>query len=214
MKLRNEILILFGLGLSLGCIKTGTKEIILPDQEIKGNQGYLKGSPPQLEKPLLPRKKKILSIEIELPTPERKVPSPDKEIWGNQGSLYRKEEKMKYVYLEPAQPKKEEKPAEVEVREEPEFLQPAEPVPEVAEKLIPSPQEVPPEEKAPKEEKYIEYKVKEGENLWSIAKKIYGEGTKWTLIYEQNRDLLKSPDEIKPGMVLKIPISGEMEFIK
>lgn len=49
------------------------------------------------------------------------------------------------------------------------------------------------------------HKVEDGENLWSIAKRFYGRGSRWTEIYQANRDLLKSPDSLKVGMTLRIP---------
>ena len=51
------------------------------------------------------------------------------------------------------------------------------------------------------------YTVKNNESLWSIAAKpeIYGKATRWRRIYDANRDVLKSPDRLHPGMVLKIP---------
>ena len=55
--------------------------------------------------------------------------------------------------------------------------------------------------------KYDTYVVQKGESLWSIAAKpeIYGKATRWRLIFDANRDLLKSPDRVRPGMTLKIP---------
>ena len=53
-----------------------------------------------------------------------------------------------------------------------------------------------------------------GESLWTIAKKIYGDPTRWTVIYENNRDILTDPEKLRPGMVLKIPVAGEVEYIK
>jgi LysM repeat protein len=51
------------------------------------------------------------------------------------------------------------------------------------------------------------YVVKKGDSLWSIAARpeIYGKATKWRQIFDANRDLLKSPDRVRPGMTLKIP---------
>lgn len=49
------------------------------------------------------------------------------------------------------------------------------------------------------------YVVKSGDSLSKIAKAAYGDATKWTVIYEANRDLLKSPSRIYPGQVLIIP---------
>ena len=54
---------------------------------------------------------------------------------------------------------------------------------------------------------YDTYTVKSNESLWSIAakKEIYGKATRWRRIYDANRDILKSPDKVHAGMVLKIP---------
>ena len=51
------------------------------------------------------------------------------------------------------------------------------------------------------------YVVKPGESLWTIAAKpeIYGKSTRWRRIFDANRDVLKSPNHVRPGMTLKIP---------
>jgi len=51
------------------------------------------------------------------------------------------------------------------------------------------------------------YTVKEGENLWMIAKRweIYGDGRMWTEIFEANGDVLSDPNMIRPGQTLTIP---------
>jgi nucleoid-associated protein YgaU len=51
------------------------------------------------------------------------------------------------------------------------------------------------------------YTVGRGESLWRIAGywEIYGDSRQWTVIYEANKDQIKSPDMIQPGMVLMIP---------
>ena len=56
-------------------------------------------------------------------------------------------------------------------------------------------------------ESYDTYVVKKGESLWSIAAKpeVYGKATRWRRIFDANRDVLKSPDRLRPGMTLKIP---------
>lgn len=55
------------------------------------------------------------------------------------------------------------------------------------------------------EEQYIYYKVVKGDCLWNIAKKYLGSGTRYMEIYNLNKDILKSPDRIYIGQVLKIP---------
>jgi nucleoid-associated protein YgaU len=49
--------------------------------------------------------------------------------------------------------------------------------------------------------------VKKGDNLWKIAEKHYGKGkgAKYNLIFEANKPMLKDPDLIYPGQVLRIP---------
>jgi nucleoid-associated protein YgaU len=49
------------------------------------------------------------------------------------------------------------------------------------------------------------YTVVEGDSLWKIAKRQYGDGERWRRIYEANRDLIKDPDRIYPGQQLRIP---------
>lgn len=49
------------------------------------------------------------------------------------------------------------------------------------------------------------YTVVAGDSLSKIAKRQYGDAGKWRAIYEANRDLIKNPDLIHPGWVLKIP---------
>ena len=49
------------------------------------------------------------------------------------------------------------------------------------------------------------YTVKKGDCLWSIAKKFYGDGSKYTLIYNANKTKIKNPNLIQTGQVLIIP---------
>lgn len=51
------------------------------------------------------------------------------------------------------------------------------------------------------------YTVKKGDNLWNIAKAHYGKnnGGKYPVIFEANKPMLKDPDLIYPGQVLRIP---------
>lgn len=49
------------------------------------------------------------------------------------------------------------------------------------------------------------YTVQKGDSLWAIAKKYYGNGSKYTVIAEANKDKIKNPNLIYPGQVLTIP---------
>ena len=49
------------------------------------------------------------------------------------------------------------------------------------------------------------YVVGEGDSLWKIAHKAYGKGHRWNEIYEANRDLLATPDDLSVGQTLRIP---------
>jgi nucleoid-associated protein YgaU len=49
------------------------------------------------------------------------------------------------------------------------------------------------------------YTVARGDSLSKIAKKIYGDGSKWKLIYEANKSTIKNPDLIYPDQVLTLP---------
>ena len=56
---------------------------------------------------------------------------------------------------------------------------------------------------APKQE--TTYTVKKGDTLWNIAKKFYGNGSKYTKIFEANKDKIGNPNLIYPNQVLVIP---------
>jgi len=51
------------------------------------------------------------------------------------------------------------------------------------------------------------WKVYKGECLWRIASypEVYGNGTKWSIIYRANQDQIKDPDLIYPNQILEIP---------
>ena len=49
------------------------------------------------------------------------------------------------------------------------------------------------------------YTVKSGDTLSKIAKQHYGNAMKYPVIFEANKPMLKDPDKIYPGQVLRIP---------
>ena len=52
--------------------------------------------------------------------------------------------------------------------------------------------------------------VVRGNSLWRIARRHYGEGVLYTLIYEANRDQIKDPDLIYPGQVFALPVRDRL----
>lgn len=59
-----------------------------------------------------------------------------------------------------------------------------------------------PTENAPNEKNCT---IKKGDTLWNIAKKLYGDGEKYKLIYEANKDKIKNPNLVREGQKLIIP---------
>ena len=47
--------------------------------------------------------------------------------------------------------------------------------------------------------------VAQGDTLYKIAQRYYGNGSKWPEILEANRDVLKNENAVRPGMELRIP---------
>jgi nucleoid-associated protein YgaU len=58
---------------------------------------------------------------------------------------------------------------------------------------------------APKEPDAKYYTVVKGDSLSKIAKAQYGDAMKYPVIFEANKPMLKDPDKIYPGQVLRIP---------
>lgn len=47
--------------------------------------------------------------------------------------------------------------------------------------------------------------VQPGTNLWRIARSTYGRGTRFTVIYQANREQIRDPHRIFPGQVFELP---------
>jgi nucleoid-associated protein YgaU len=47
--------------------------------------------------------------------------------------------------------------------------------------------------------------VQPGNSLWRIARRSYGEGLRYTMIFEANRGQIRDPDLIYPGQVFVLP---------
>ncbi|MFN3935449.1 Ig-like domain-containing protein [Parvibaculum sp.] len=47
--------------------------------------------------------------------------------------------------------------------------------------------------------------IQPGNNLWNIARRLYGSGFSYTIIYEANKDQIRDPNLIYPGQIFETP---------
>jgi LysM repeat protein len=162
----SKYLVLFGFIFLSGCL-TRTYTITTPrvDTEVRGNRGYLSGTPPEtsVSPSRLGDVRKTSVLEVELGAHRRKI-------------IPRKTENAATVIEEPAAP--------VEVSEET--------APQASDEIV--------EEKV-----YEEYIVEKGDTLQKISQKFYGTTRKWQMLYDENKDVLKGPDKVYPGMKIRVP---------
>jgi nucleoid-associated protein YgaU len=69
----------------------------------------------------------------------------------------------------------------------------------------PPPAAAPTDDADADEEAVVFYPVEKGETLSGIAKRLYGDPNKYMKIFEANKPMLKDPDKIYPGQVLRVP---------
>ena len=50
--------------------------------------------------------------------------------------------------------------------------------------------------------------VQPGNSLWRIARRVYGKGIRYTVIYQANDDQIRDPDLIFPGQVFNLPVQN------
>lgn len=48
-------------------------------------------------------------------------------------------------------------------------------------------------------------RIERGDSLWAISRRVYGEGDRYTAIYDANQDQIREPDLIYPGQVFVLP---------
>ena len=56
------------------------------------------------------------------------------------------------------------------------------------------------------EEKTEIYEIVSGDTLGGIAKRYYGNASKYTKIFEANKDVISDPNKIYPGQKIRIPL--------
>ncbi|UCG35049.1 MAG: LysM peptidoglycan-binding domain-containing protein [Candidatus Omnitrophota bacterium] len=52
---------------------------------------------------------------------------------------------------------------------------------------------------------YTLYTVQKKDTLQKISRRFYGTTKKWKMIYEYNKDKIKNPNKIYPGLKIKVP---------
>ena len=53
--------------------------------------------------------------------------------------------------------------------------------------------------------------IKRSDNLWRISRQLYGQGIRWSTIYQANKDQIRNPRWIYPGQVFILP-EGNVEW--
>ncbi len=199
-----------------GCItvKKVVRERV--DQDVSGNQGYLKGGSDTSTGPG-PAKREYIDIKIEIPTWKefsakqfkqdkkpgtvpRKKTGKDTGVMGNRGYI------QSSGGIEESLPVHSSKPSKATTVYEHDEIEAA---------IVTDDEAIFYEEEVIRPA-YQEYIVKKGDTLSHIAKAFYNKASKWTVIYEANTGKLKDPSNLMPGTVLIIPNleEAESEYIK
>ncbi|POF28841.1 LysM peptidoglycan-binding domain-containing protein [Roseibium marinum] len=55
--------------------------------------------------------------------------------------------------------------------------------------------------------------IRKGDNLWRISRRLYGDGVRYSTIYQANQDQIRDPDLIYPGQVFLTP-EGDLNWPK
>lgn len=202
-------LMFYGLMLAVfflsGCVmRVSSREVDRVDQKIVGNRGFIFGKAATLPEKGKQKTKTIYDVEIELGSPydikrEKTEDGPSAE--GNKGYVQKKD-----VYEKETTPLKTQDttlrqgvplyPGKPQVI----YQKPAVDIGKTKDTVQTS--KTPGKETGSPQETYM---VEEGDTLQKISKKFYGTTRQWKKIYEANKEVLKSPDMIKPGQRLLIP---------
>jgi len=208
----NVLLLVVVASISLaGCVtvKKVVRERV--DQDVSGNQGYLKGGSASSTAQRA-ADREYIDIRVEIPTWSEVSSKPEAEgrktgpakqervsgstgSTGNKGYIANKNDADKSL---PAYSKQAPRATTVYEYDDVEV------------EAISDDEEIFFEEETIKPA-YKEYTVREGDTLSHIAKAFYNKASKWTIIYEANADKLKDPGSLKKGMVLIIPAIEEAE---
>lgn len=161
-----------------GCMRVRTYTVEKPriDKDVEGNQGYLTGEPVATEK------------ESKL-GPNRKVSVLEFEFGPKSKEVVADSKESEDGLQEEFY---QEEVTQEEGYQEEEFT-----VPSIKTKEY---------DMASPQYEYEDYTIVENDTLQEISRKFYGTTKKWELIYQENKNTLKSPDKIYPGKTIKVPV--------
>ena len=185
--------ILLGMFFMSGCvIRTYTVEMDRVDQEISGNRGVIMGTPPAVNETEQGKKTRtIYNIEIELPSGYRTSQEiKDKELYGNRGYVSGSVTPEKEVYVTESG---KEKVSDTRFGAG------------LGSSRMPQIVYSEPSGNSGINASAEYYVVQKGDTLQKISGKVFGTTQKWKIIYEANKNVLKSPDRIRAGQKLVIP---------
>ncbi len=194
------ILCVLSLGIS-GCVKrfsVVTVDEPRVDQAISGNKGFISGSiPPEDQPKQRVTTRKIYQVTMEVPPYSgwknfKDEKTPDNEIWGNRGYIYGGPDSVRTKGTEQSE---ESVVQDIVLPDENSYQKTEEDMTPVVVKPKP----------VKKQESFSMYKIKHGDTLQKVSKKVYGTTKKWKKIFDFNQDSLKNPNKIYPGQMIKIP---------
>ncbi len=63
----------------------------------------------------------------------------------------------------------------------------------------------------PEDQRFVSGKaiIRRGDNLWTIARRVYGTGVSYTMIFDANKSQIRDPDLIYPGQVFDLPQNSQ-----
>ncbi|MDP2921899.1 MAG: LysM peptidoglycan-binding domain-containing protein [Candidatus Omnitrophota bacterium] len=209
--MKNMILccIVLAIFMMSGCVtRTYTTQIDRVDQEIYGNRGVIVGTPPPVEETDVKKTREVYNLEVEVPSlykgassqnqrrayKKERVREDDRDLDGNRGYVQGSISPEKEVYV-PETTQGQQSNVRISggsySGRTPQVVY-SEPSSKTSSSSV----------SGEAKEYYV---VEKGDTLQTISEKFYGTTKKWTVLYEANKHILKSPDRIRPGQKLVIP---------
>jgi len=191
-----------------GCVvRTYTVERDRVDQAVYGNKGFIMGTAPaatNTDTEQVKKTREIYNVEVELPSSYRttkeekaRYRNKDKELYGNRGYVSGSMTPEKEVYVS-------ESGNEKVSSSEPVGISGASRMPQVVynELSASTGTQMLSSGSGAQNQQYV---VQKGDTLQKISQKFFKTTQRWKSIYDANKNILKSPDRIRPGQKLLIP---------